>query len=64
MFDLRCRCTKVSAQGSNNGRFNYVKSVHNGQKHKPKAFTRVVDLNRDESEFARILEQGAIEGLE
>ena len=63
MLELRCRYTKVSAHESKNERFKYAESTHNLQKCKPNGVARVVDLNCDKSEFTRILEQGAMDGL-
>ena len=64
VLELRCRCTEIIAQGSKNESFECTKSVHDWGKHKPKGFARAIDLNHYELEFARILKQGAICGLE
>ena len=61
--ELKCRYTKVNAQGSKTERFECTKSMHDWKKRKPKGFVEAIIFDHDVSVFVRICKRGAMDGL-
>ena len=64
MLEPKCRRTKVNAQGSKNEIVESAECAHDWEKRRTSGFAGAIAFDCNVSEFVRIFEHGAMDGLD